>query len=394
MVATLGVSAEPDAMRVFGTMGDAKYSQELWRAGANLYSRILRHPFLLGLVRGDLPTAKFGFFLEQDMAFLDLYSRSICLLAARAPGAEAVRQFSRDAADSLGAEQDAESGWLEQLGLQASGEVEPAPTTLAYGRFLLSEVQSGSFLQGVAAVLPCYWVYHEVGRARPPRVPDAGLPTLDRQLLFSGFRGGDGTGQGDPGPGGEHRFRSRTRVGAALLPGCSALRVDVLGHGVANGALACFGWAIGPSSAISDAQSAPQLESTAGQVGVPLDTGAVSAAHHQRLGGGCSQNHTKEGDGPELSPRPHQRGGEHVTDLNQRDDPGQGRSGLSLVGRDGEQSRRDGEVANAGQPKTQGGAAPLPALGHLSDRTRCHEKEPSDAAGDKADQVQPVSARR
>jgi thiaminase/transcriptional activator TenA len=164
MVATLGVSAEPDAMRVFGTMGDAKYSQELWRAGANLYSRILRHPFLLGLVRGDLPTAKFGFFLEQDMAFLDLYSRSICLLAARAPGAQAVRQFSRDAADSLGAEQDAESGWLEQLGLQASGEVEPAPTTLAYGRFLLSEVQSGSFLQGVAAVLPCYWVYHEVGR--------------------------------------------------------------------------------------------------------------------------------------------------------------------------------------------------------------------------------------
>ncbi len=147
-------------------MDDGKYSQQLWQAGANLYSRVLSHPFLLGLVRGNLPAANFGYFLKQDGIFLDMYSRSICLLAARAPEAQDVLNFSRDAAEALAAEQNAESSWLAELGLEPEEEeeVEPAPTTLAYGRFLLSEVQSGGFLQGLAAVLPCYWVYHEVGR--------------------------------------------------------------------------------------------------------------------------------------------------------------------------------------------------------------------------------------
>jgi len=147
-------------------MDHGGYSQQLWESGANLYARILRHPFLLGLVRGDLPAANFGYFLKQDAVFLELYSRSICLLAARAPEAQDVLDFSRDAAEALAAEQDAEASWLAELELEREQEeaVEPAPTTLAYGRFLLSEVQSGGFLQGLAAVLPCYWVYHEVGR--------------------------------------------------------------------------------------------------------------------------------------------------------------------------------------------------------------------------------------
>jgi thiaminase/transcriptional activator TenA len=37
------------------------------------------------------------------------------------------------------------------------------PTTLAYTSYLLRSCHQGSFAEGLAAVLPCYWIYAEVG---------------------------------------------------------------------------------------------------------------------------------------------------------------------------------------------------------------------------------------
>ncbi|MBC3843256.1 hypothetical protein GXW82_32755 [Streptacidiphilus sp. 4-A2] len=39
------------------------------------------------------------------------------------------------------------------------------PTTRAYTSYLLATVHSGSFAEGLAAVLPCYWIYARVGEA-------------------------------------------------------------------------------------------------------------------------------------------------------------------------------------------------------------------------------------
>jgi thiaminase/transcriptional activator TenA len=40
-----------------------------------------------------------------------------------------------------------------------------APTTQAYISYLLATAYGGSFAEGLAAVLPCYWIYAEVGAA-------------------------------------------------------------------------------------------------------------------------------------------------------------------------------------------------------------------------------------
>jgi thiaminase/transcriptional activator TenA len=40
----------------------------------------------------------------------------------------------------------------------------PAPTTLAYTSYLLATVLGGSYAEGIGAVLPCYWIYWEVGK--------------------------------------------------------------------------------------------------------------------------------------------------------------------------------------------------------------------------------------
>jgi thiaminase/transcriptional activator TenA len=40
-----------------------------------------------------------------------------------------------------------------------------APSNYAYTNHLLSAAHRGTFADGIAAVLPCYWIYWEVGKA-------------------------------------------------------------------------------------------------------------------------------------------------------------------------------------------------------------------------------------
>jgi thiaminase/transcriptional activator TenA len=56
---------------------------------------------------------------------------------------------------------------LPQLGLDPAtlDAIPLSPTTLSYTSYLLATVHSGSFTEGLAAVLPCYWVYARVGAA-------------------------------------------------------------------------------------------------------------------------------------------------------------------------------------------------------------------------------------
>src|SRR6202030_1697928 len=41
----------------------------------------------------------------------------------------------------------------------------PAPSNLAYTSFLLAVGYSGKFHESLGALLPCYWIYWEVGKA-------------------------------------------------------------------------------------------------------------------------------------------------------------------------------------------------------------------------------------
>ena len=73
-------------------------------------------------------------------------------------------------------ERNLHTNWSDKLGLtpQDLAHTERAPVTHAYTRHLLAVAQSGSLAEIVAAVLPCYWIYWEVGKklnATPPTGP-------------------------------------------------------------------------------------------------------------------------------------------------------------------------------------------------------------------------------
>ncbi len=160
------------------------FSARLWASTEHVYEAILAHPFLTGLTDGSLPRAAFAHFVVQDAHYLRDYARALAVCAAKAPTEDDVRALANDAAEAVAAEQAMHADLLDALGGPAPGAPTPAgaaqgglvadegdeggvatvaPTTRAYTSYLLATVYGGSFLEALAAVLPCYWIYARVG---------------------------------------------------------------------------------------------------------------------------------------------------------------------------------------------------------------------------------------
>jgi thiaminase (transcriptional activator TenA) len=74
--------------------------------------------------------------------------------------------FAGHAADAVAAELELHGALLAELGISSADlkAAQPAPTNLAYTSYLLSTVRGGSYAEGVGVVLPCYWIYWEIGK--------------------------------------------------------------------------------------------------------------------------------------------------------------------------------------------------------------------------------------
>jgi thiaminase (transcriptional activator TenA) len=142
------------------------FSEELWQGIADVYDAILAHPFVTGLTDGTLPHDAFAFYVVQDVLYLQRYARALAAVASRAPDTAGTEMFARHAADVIAVEQTLHGSLLAGLGIDpaTAATAEPAPTTLAYTSYLLATVHGGSYAEGVGAVLPCYWIYWEVGK--------------------------------------------------------------------------------------------------------------------------------------------------------------------------------------------------------------------------------------
>ena len=146
--------------------GDDPFSARLWESIGDIYRAILAHPFITGLTDGTLPPESFAFYVVQDALYLQDYARALAAVASRAPTSEAMQMFARHAADAVAAELELHATLLAELTISAEdvNRAELAPTNRGYTAYLLATAHAGSYAEGVAAVLPCYWIYWEVGK--------------------------------------------------------------------------------------------------------------------------------------------------------------------------------------------------------------------------------------
>lgn len=143
------------------------FTRELWAAMTPIYSAILRHPFLTGLTDGSLPRESFIFYAVQDALYLREFARSLALAAARAPQDDWIIMFSDHAANALRVERSLHESFFKDFGLSpAEVAATPlAPTNVAYTSYLLAVAHGSPYHEALAALLPCYWIYWEVGKA-------------------------------------------------------------------------------------------------------------------------------------------------------------------------------------------------------------------------------------
>ncbi len=142
------------------------FSAQLWESIGDIYGAILGHPFITGLTDGTLPAESFAFFVVQDAFYLREYAKALAIVGSRAPSPRALRMFAGHAAEAVAAELELHATLLADLGIstEEAKRAQPAPTTLAYTSYLLSTAHGGSYAAGVGAVLPCYWIYWEIGK--------------------------------------------------------------------------------------------------------------------------------------------------------------------------------------------------------------------------------------
>ncbi len=145
----------------------ATLSRHLWGSIEDVYAEILAHPFVRGLTDGSLEREAFLFYVVQDAHYLREYARALAVCAARAPAEADIQMFAEHAAGAIAVERELHEGFFAGAGLDADAvaATEMAPTNLAYTSYLLASVHNGSFPEALGAVLPCYWIYWEVGKA-------------------------------------------------------------------------------------------------------------------------------------------------------------------------------------------------------------------------------------
>ena len=168
-----------------------KWSEKAWEAITPVYNEIIALPFIKELMDGTLDKQKFAFYIQQDALYLLDYGRVLTGLATRLAKTEHIEAFIGFAGDCLFVEKmmhemfraeldfncfdkvasDADRAALdvdnamavENATCDTRREMKVSPTCLLYTSYLYSQFNAPVEVMA-AAVLPCFWIYMEVGK--------------------------------------------------------------------------------------------------------------------------------------------------------------------------------------------------------------------------------------
>jgi len=139
---------------------------EWWTRTADVRARIDELPFIRGLADGTLAREPFVFYLAQDALYLREYARVLAEASRLAPTPHEQAFWARSAEGAIIGELELHASWLTPgEGVDAAMfSVAPAPATVAYLDHLRSVAFGGDYAELVAAILPCFWLYTDLGR--------------------------------------------------------------------------------------------------------------------------------------------------------------------------------------------------------------------------------------
>ena len=139
---------------------------ELAREKSSIFwERSFEHPFIQGLVSGELAPEVFRYYLLQDRYYLEHFSKLYFLIAEKSDSEEIQAHLRLNAEELKNGEIFVREGFFKELeiGEQEILETPVAPTAYHYVSHMYRQLVDGTVNTAIAGMLPCAWLYHEIG---------------------------------------------------------------------------------------------------------------------------------------------------------------------------------------------------------------------------------------
>lgn len=153
-----------------------KFSEKLRKEADSIWEASFHHPFVTGIADGSLSLESFRYYVLQDSYYLSHFAKVQAYGAAKAPDLHTTARLAIHAQGTAEAELRLHANFSKQLGISETekAEFKPAPTAYAYTSHLYRAAFVGHIGDIIAALLPCYWLYDEIGqrlKGSTPNVP-------------------------------------------------------------------------------------------------------------------------------------------------------------------------------------------------------------------------------
>ncbi len=135
------------------------HTDEWWAGIDYVLTEIGELPFIRGLADGSLADDSFSAYLVQDAIYLRDYSRALARASQLAPTVAEQAFWASSAHGCLVEELALHRTWLNGRATDAA----PSTVTRGYLDHLLAAARDDTYPVLVAALLPCFWIYQDVG---------------------------------------------------------------------------------------------------------------------------------------------------------------------------------------------------------------------------------------
>lgn len=139
-----------------------KWSELAWEKTLTIYQQTLQLSFLAELTSGALPRQKFEHYIQQDALYLKDYYNTLLAIAQKLDNVEHKQIFEHFAEGAIVCEKALHEVFIRQYNIAPQSQKTAA--CASYTEFLISCAKNEDVEIGLAAVLPCFWIYSEVGK--------------------------------------------------------------------------------------------------------------------------------------------------------------------------------------------------------------------------------------
>jgi thiaminase/transcriptional activator TenA len=172
------------------------FTAEVWQENAALFETIRTMPFNEELSAGTLSQERFRHYMIQDAHYLVAFGRALAIVAAKADNTDEIVQFADAAHTAIIVERSLHADFMEQFKVSpATFAATPlSPATHHYNSYILANAWSASYPVALAGLLPCFWIYAEIGldilkRAVKNNPYDAWISTYAGEEFHAAVRG-------------------------------------------------------------------------------------------------------------------------------------------------------------------------------------------------------------